>query len=212
MPGGHRIRDLRGGCRGALSDNRPHSARRGRRDGEGGFWMAAPERRPRGHGGADGNVLADNRAVRPKASGIRFPEITVRYRPARPNGSHAVGYDRIALGRSDPGRAKAATLRTSCFMPCSVEAGANGKRGRVKSDRGFTVQVITDHDRPAPVMSVEPRAGRGCEGAKAFPIRVRGNARFSGPAEPMACAYGCTGDASTGNLKILSVSTISAPC
>ncbi len=123
MPGGHRIRDLRGGCRGALSDNRPHSARRGRRDGEGGFWMAAPERRPRGHGGADGNVLADNRAVRPRASGIRFPEITVRYRPARPNGSHAVGYDRIALGRSDPGRAKAATQRSSCFMPCSVEAG-----------------------------------------------------------------------------------------
>ncbi|PXW64122.1 hypothetical protein BY998_104175 [Methylobacterium sp. B4] len=36
----------------------------------------------------------------------------------------------------------------------------------MKSDRGFTVQVITDHDRPAPVVVFEPKAGHGCEGAK----------------------------------------------
>lgn len=93
-----------------------------------GDWMAAPERRPRGHGGADGNVLADNRALRPGASGVRLPEITVRYRPARPTGSAATGFDRIDHSLSDPGRAQAATLWSSYVMPCSVEAGPMGTR------------------------------------------------------------------------------------
>lgn len=177
----------------------------------GGNWVGRAGAAATRAWGCERDVLSDNRAIRPKASGIRFPEITVRYRPAWPTVSRAIGYERIDHGRSDPGRAKAATHRSSSFMPCSVEAGPMGSADVRTDDRGFTREVITDAHRPAPVMLFELRAGHGREGASAFPIRGRGNARFPGPAEPMGCAYGCTQIASTRNLKILSASRISPP-